>query len=563
MNVLVTGAGGFLGGSFCSYLRRQDPSIVIYALVRNELAAARLNQQGVIALMGDLTEGTTYRKQLQTCSVVFHLGGDASFTEGDYERNNIQGTKTLLEECRGITELKRFVFASTIGVLDRARTDNCTSLLSSVSAPHPSSRYGKSKLIAEELVKNSKLPYTILRFTWIYGKGMRQDSHLAVLNEMVKRNSLLTNINFPGRVTTIAVEDCSRLLHSFCIGDWGLRKTLLVGDPTPISFGEIFSTLREVHKLPPPSMHLPKTFWSLLRMFRFALPFTLRCLVEDALAAEGEIKSQLPQFVFSEQKKHIKDTFLSPSDGRIIITGAASGIGYEFAKSLAIEATNLILVDKNPQITAVASTLGAQGVIMDLSASDCEKEFTALLAQTSVPIKGLILCAGIGHRGELHEHSLEQIEKIMNCNLTTTLKFSRIAYKDLRSTKGFLLLVASSIAETPLPGMAPYAASKAGVLSLGKSLWGEWQPKGIRVLTIAPTGTKTSFQCNAGVKVLNEGKGLLDPAIVAQKSLRALTRSSTPVLSWNGVFSLFMGVLGKLSPRLEIVIWRKLFAILR
>jgi nucleoside-diphosphate-sugar epimerase len=565
MVILITGAGGFLGSNFCRHLREEYPSVIIYALVRSSLDAQRLEQRGVRAIVGDLTSPDSYAAVLSEVEFVFHLGADASFKEGDYERNNVTGTTTLLESCKGCKKLRRFVLASTIGVLDRSKSDTCNSLLNNASVPHPTSPYGKSKLTTETLVRESGLPFSILRFTWIYGAGMRLDSHIAVLNSMVKKNSLMSRIFFPGRVSTIHVDDCSRIMSSMLTQEWGAGATLLVADPRPISFGELFTHLHAIHGRQNSMMlRLPEALWTSIRILRRFLPFTIRCLVEDVLASEGETVSFTPGFTFKDTKDALIQAFSLPRRGSIIITGAASGIGLAMAKQLSERGeSSLILLDRDPSVVQRASELKARAHVIDLSSRSLDTEFVSILSKESNPIEGLVLCAGIGFRGELQDHSIATIFNIVNCNLSSVIASCRMSYKDLKATNGFVVLFASSIAEIPLPGMAVYAASKAGVLSFGKSLWGEWQTKGIRVLTVSPSGTRTSFQQSAGVKVLNEGRGLLDPHDVAKKTIRALYNSSAPLLSWVGLVPTVLSIVGKVSPRSEIFIWKKLFSLLR
>jgi short-subunit dehydrogenase len=110
--------------------------------------------------------------------------------------------------------------------------------------------------------------------------------------------------------------------------------------------------------------------------------------------------------------------------------------------------------------------------------------------------------------------------------------------------------------------MALYGASKAFVLSLGRSLWGEVQGSNIQVQTVCPSGMKTNFQRSAQVKVMKEGAGLLDPADVVARSLAALSKNQPTVfVGWKSRITSSMIQL--LPEKLRITVWSFLFQKLR
>ena len=485
---------------------------------------------------------------------------------GEYERNNVEGTQVLLRTLSEIPKagaLPKFVFASTIGVLDRARTDPCTEPLSASSPSYPTSAYGRSKIVAERLVRESDFPFTILRFSWIYGEGMREDSHLAVLHRMVVNNKFGASIDFPGKVSLVWVRDAARMLGAFLVRDWAPGETLMVSDGQPRSFGEIFKALRKERGISTTLIWFPRVVGEGLRIFRRFLPFKIRCLIEDVLVCRDEVSPRIPGFVFTDFSLALPGSFLRHENGAVIVTGAASGMGEVFAKNLAKSGKRVLLFDRDPRVVAIAAEVGGRGFILDYASSNWPKEFLAAISEEKSPICGLIHCAGIGKRGDLSSHSISEIKSIVDCNVTAGMQLSRLVFRDLRATRGFILLVASSVADIPLPGMAVYAASKAAVLSFGMSLWGELRSYGIRVLTICPSGTRTSFQENSGVKVIKDGKSLLSPDEVVSRSLHALENSNAPVLTWPALSSAAIKIVGLFSRRAEIIIWKFLFSLLR
>ena len=69
---------------------------------------------------------------------------------------------------------------SSIGAVDRKWGDNCRQILDNESNCYPSSDYGKSKLQSEQIIKDSKLRYTIIRPAMVIGEDMRMESHFSV-----------------------------------------------------------------------------------------------------------------------------------------------------------------------------------------------------------------------------------------------------------------------------------------------------------------------------------------------------------------------------------------------
>ncbi len=563
-SVFVTGASGFIGAEVCRSILSLNPNANVYGLVRSELQAARLKREGVKTVVGDLTNPDTYGPYLQRCTHVFHVAAEASFKSGNYARDNIEGTRLLLaaiKEC--VPGLKRLVFTSTIGAVERLVSDRCLTPLDRGSVPNPSSAYGQSKLAAERMISESGLPFTTIRLPWVYGPHMRSDSHLAVLAQMVARNSFLTKMPWPGRVSMIYVKDLAGMLAALVESSEGLNQSYFVSDGRPLSFKEIFARLRSN---PASKSGLAEVIWNTFRPFSPVgrlLSFQLRCLLEDVMVCKNELADILPntQYTpFEEALSATIDGLVKRREGVVIVTGAASGIGLSIARQLAERGTNILLIDKSPTVADIAQSIGAISMTLDLSSESLIDELTAFLSERCLRVSGIVHSAGVGFKGDVSVHSQNKIKEIVCCNFEVAARMVALLATDIKLTKGFIMLVASSVADVPLPGMAVYAASKAAILSLGRSLWAELLPHDVRVLTVCPPGTKTSFQKQSGVKVVRDGRGLLSPDRVATKSLNALFRSRRPVLRWYSVSTLVFDLLDFLPETIRLVALKKIFA---
>lgn len=148
MNILVTGASGFLGQCLIKPLMdSKDHSIRV--LVHRHA----MNIGGCEALKGDLNDPDSLLRATEGVDTVVHLAAlTHTHREEDYHKINTEGTKNLLHACAQ-NGVARFVYVS------------------SRAAHYQGGGYARSKLRAEDAVKGSKLFWVILRPAEVYGKG--------------------------------------------------------------------------------------------------------------------------------------------------------------------------------------------------------------------------------------------------------------------------------------------------------------------------------------------------------------------------------------------------------
>ena len=157
----LTGANGFIGRQVCEMLRTRGYRVK--GLVRGN--APMLAQLGVELVRGDLADPAGWATSLKDVDIVIHCAGNARFGNGpNYEVDNVRTTANLLEVVRtSAPQLRRLIFLSTVGVVDRAAGDCCSRPLDETTPLFPSSDYGRSKAAAEALVASSGLPFVIVR----------------------------------------------------------------------------------------------------------------------------------------------------------------------------------------------------------------------------------------------------------------------------------------------------------------------------------------------------------------------------------------------------------------
>lgn len=185
-------------------------------------------------------------------------------------------------------------------------------------------------------------------------------------------------------------------------------------------------------------------------------------------------------------------------DGRrVLITGAATGIGLATAQRLAGEGARLYLVDlAGDLLEERARELGARTEVVAraLSVTDEAAARAAVddMAARFGGIDALLNSAGIVAVEPALEACLDTFRKVVDINLTGTWIVSQAAAAHMAGAGGGSIVNVSSVyGFQGAPARTAYCASKGAVIALTNSLAVEWGPLGIRVNSVVPTGTRT------------------------------------------------------------------------
>jgi len=184
-----------------------------------------------------------------------------------------------------------------------------------------------------------------------------------------------------------------------------------------------------------------------------------------------------------------------------LITGASSGIGEAFARRLARDGHNLVLVARSEdKLKALCDELAqkhnitADYVAIDLVEKDADKELFEETTRRGFEVNLLINNAGFGSMGYFDELDLGWELKMIDLNIRSLVALTHHYLQPMVERKsGAIMNVASTAGFQPVPFMATYAATKAFVLSFSEALWEEYRPHGIKVIAFCPGGTKTNF----------------------------------------------------------------------
>jgi 2-hydroxycyclohexanecarboxyl-CoA dehydrogenase len=198
----------------------------------------------------------------------------------------------------------------------------------------------------------------------------------------------------------------------------------------------------------------------------------------------------------------IKEDSMGRLAGKVaIITGGAGGIGAATGLLFCEEGARVALVDNdgdamNAALADIrAKVPGAQvsATVADVGREEAADEAVAQARAAHGPIGVLVNLAGIRSYEPLGEAKRETWERILAVNLLSFSSFTRAALPDLRAQRGSVVNISSTHAVNARAGMGQYDVTKAGIVSMTKTLAFEEARHGVRVNAVCPGATLTPF----------------------------------------------------------------------
>ncbi len=231
-----------------------------------------------------------------------------------------------------------------------------------------------------------------------------------------------------------------------------------------------------------------------------------------------------------------------------LVTGASSGLGREFARSLARRGCNVILVARRlepmQQLAEELEPYGVQVIIesLDLSAVTACEELQRRLDGHGVEPDILINNAAFGISGEFVEQEPKRLQEMLQLDILSLTGLTHQYGKRMAARgSGYILLVASLAAYQPDPLLAVYGAAKHYVLALGVALHVELAPR-VGVTVVSPGLMETEFNQVSGFRPkASLQASIVSPAKVAEVGLNAMfARRSSVIVGKINRFAAFM-----------------------
>jgi len=215
----------------------------------------------------------------------------------------------------------------------------------------------------------------------------------------------------------------------------------------------------------------------------------------------------------------------------VLITGASSGFGAEFARQYAAQGHSLVLVARRlDRLETLAEQLRQQYGIdvvveqVDLSDVAAVIQLHQRLRERGIAVDILINNAGHGLQGTFVDGTLDAALAMLQLDVVSLTAVTHVFAQDMRTRgRGKILLVASLLAYQGVEKFAVYAAAKAYVLRLGEALHRELKRDGVTVTVLNPGMSDTGFATAAQQKITPALKLLMmQPAPVVRAGIRAL-----------------------------------------
>lgn len=261
MRVLITGAAGRLARHLVPVLYARHFKLALLdksgESVRESLKHAKvLDFQNIRIIEADLTNApeTVLRDACEGCEAIVHLAAllDYSVSRKQFFNANVLATKRLLDAARTVESVKRFVFVSSTSVYGQKSSDAPVSELSEFA---PTDAYGESKVAAEEVVRESGLPFVILRPCVIYGIDFTEGFSQIISRIKTKRMKLIGDGS--NKIAFVHVDDVVQAILLALEKKEALGEDFIIAGE-PVTQTQAFDAVADILGVPRVKKHISK-----------------------------------------------------------------------------------------------------------------------------------------------------------------------------------------------------------------------------------------------------------------------------------------------------------------
>jgi NADH dehydrogenase len=236
LKILVTGSLGFVGKHLVAELKN-DKSFELLCLTRENEDTSYLQNRGINYQICNLLDKISIEHHIQKSDVIIHLAAKLRSKNDDAKlKNNVESTQNIVDCC---SEKQRIIFSS------------------STLADNPLDAYGKSKKICEEIIMDSKIPYTILRMSIVFGPN--DDAYITKIIKSINSEKILP---IPGNgkyiVQPVFITDVINAFKEIITKDNFTNKLLTIVS-SPSSLNELINNIGKILNKKPKVHHISMT----------------------------------------------------------------------------------------------------------------------------------------------------------------------------------------------------------------------------------------------------------------------------------------------------------------
>ena len=255
MKVLVTGAGGFVGGHLVDLLLERGEPVRILARPGEDIT--RLAQAGVEVCRGDLTDRPSLEAAIDGVDRVLHCAARTGpwGPEAEYELVNVRGPKILVEAAMA-AGVRRIVHISSVTVhgVDVHGTADETAPLRGGADPYSRTKVAGERLL-QQLIRDKGAPVTIVRPGLVYGP--RDTNSFGRFARLVEQGKMVIIGSGNNHLPLIYVRDVARGILLASEADQAVGRAYLLVNDEPVTQRDYFNAIARELGVPPPSQHIP------------------------------------------------------------------------------------------------------------------------------------------------------------------------------------------------------------------------------------------------------------------------------------------------------------------
>lgn len=274
MKIAITGGTGFVGSHLASHLAKQGHELVLLARGVHRAANDRLSGARYVA--SDLSDLAALREAFGGCEAVAHCAGiNREIGEQTYTRVHVEATHNVVQaaEQAGVRKILLMSFLA--------------------ARPDCGSAYHESKWTAEEIVRASRLDFTIIKAGMVYGRG---DHILDHLSRSLHTIPVFATVGFRQKpIRPLAVEDLVHLLQAGLVEDRLSRKIVAVTGAEELNLSDAARRVGKVIRRRPFVFPAPVWFhYCLGQLFEMTMKVPLVAKAQVRILSEGVVDPAAP-----------------------------------------------------------------------------------------------------------------------------------------------------------------------------------------------------------------------------------------------------------------------------